>query len=293
MTMDKKMNRRPSSSRRAFLAGALSLPVLGACARWEGEDTLAARLLAMELAVPLFNGIPRLGLLAHLAVLWRYPETADSDPIGDLAARLFDTGSLDAALDPLLARPVKIPDTIPLTHALADHGDLLERQLQQGHGDREAWITERLTTGSLPMGSWDMLADRMAFPHLAAEQALAGLRMARMLGFYAEQGRDAVAALDGAARKAVADRIIQETRTAADDPALPGLQPGIMREQARRCLIGALVAPYGTESLNNIKAVYETPAVADFTRTLVTTFARLNDSQSHAMILKFLEKPTV
>jgi hypothetical protein len=281
------------TSRRAFMVGALTLPVLGACIRQDNGDTLADRLLAMELAVPLLGGIPRLGLLAHLATLWQYPEPADSDPIGDLAAKFFDANALEKALAPLRASPVNIPPEIPLTYDLADHASLLQRQLQQGHGDREAWIADRITGGSVEMEAVGMLADRMAFPQLAGEQALAGLRMARMLAFYAERGRDAVAALDDAARKVVADRIIQETRTAADDPALPGLQPGIMREQARRCLIGALVAPYGTEGLNSIKAVYETPAVADFTRTLVTTFARLNDSQSHAMILKFLEKPTV
>jgi hypothetical protein len=279
------------TSRRAFVVGALTLPALGACFRQEDDDALADRLLAMELAVPLFNGIPRLGLLAHLATLWHYPEPADSDPIGELAAKFFDANTLETALAPLRASPVTIPPEIPLTYDLADHASLLQRQLQQGYGDREAWIADRVAGGSVQMETAEMLADCMAFPHLAAEQALAGLRMARVVGFYAEQGQDAVAALDGAARSAVADKIIRESRDAPDDPTLPGLQPNAMRLMSRRCLIGALITPYGTESLDHIRAVYETPAVVDFTRTLVATFARLNDSQSHAMILKFLEQP--
>ncbi|MDG5495644.1 hypothetical protein [Niveispirillum sp. BGYR6] len=281
------------TSRRAFVAGVLTLPVLGGCIRQGDGDTLTDRLLAMAQTVPLFSGIPRLGLLAHLATLWRYPEAVDSDPIGDLAANFFGASTLEAALAPLRAKPVEIPPAIPLTHDLADHADLLHRQLHQGYGDREAWIAERTADGSVPMERVEALADQMAFPDLAAEQALAGLRMARMLTFYTEQGRDAVAALDGAARKAVADRIIRESRTAPDDPTLPGLQPGAVRRQARRCLIGALVTPYGPESLQRIQAVYDTKAVTDFTRTLVASFARLNDSQSHAMILKFLEQPPI
>lgn len=296
MTQVKKADRAlfsPIASRRAFMVGAMTLPLLGACDGQPADQSLAARLIGMELVAPLYGGIPRLGLLAQLATRWEFPDPLDSAPISDLAAAIFDAAALEGTLTPLRAMDVTIPPSIPLSYHLGDHASRVARFIEKGHGDREDWLREWQERLPAQFDTIGTLADRMAFPHLAAEQALVGLRMARMVALTLDPGPDALMRLNDAARAALADKIIQETRGAPDDPTLPGLQPAIARQQARRCLMAALVMPVDETALSPFTALYDSPSVRDFTRALITGFARLNDARSRAMMLKFIEQPTL
>lgn len=280
----------PIASRRAFMVGAMTLPLLGACDGQPADQSLAARLIGMELVVPLYSGIPRLGLLAQIATRWEFPAPLDSDPISDLVASIFDSAALEDTLAPLRAMDVTMPPTIPLPYHLADHASQVTRFIEKGHGDREDWLREWQERLPAQFDTISTLTGQMAFPHLAAEQALAGLRMARMVALTFDPGPEALARLDGGARTALADKIIQETRGAPDDPTLPGLQPAIARQQAGRCLMAALVMPVDETALSPFTALYDSPSVRDFTRALITRFAGLNDARSRAMILKFIEQ---